>query len=246
MPRNFPVPGSAPLPDAAARAPAAPGTHPLWPLLLASLWMASLANLPLWQHLLQLPELANGRGLVFGLALGLVVAAALSALLSLLSWRWTLKPVLTLSLLAAAAGSYFMLAYGVVIDPTMMTNVLQTDAHETRDLLNWRMFGTVAVLGLLPVAWLWRTPIRRVGARHRVLSNAAVLLVSLGLLAGTLLLFFQDFSSLMRNHTQLRYLVNPLNSFYALGRLAAKPLQQPRGPLQPLRPPACRRACRGR
>lgn len=234
MSQTLPVPSFSPLPDASLRAPVSSGMHPVWPLLLASLWMASVANLPLWQQLLRLPELTSWRGLGFSLGLGVIVGAALCGLLSLLSWRWTLKPVLTLSLLAAAAGAYFMQAYGVVIDPTMMANVLQTDPHETRDLLNWRLFGTVAGLGLLPAGWLWRMPVRRLGPRRQALSNATTLLLSLALVAGTLVLFFQDFSSLMRNHTQLRYLINPLNSFYALGSIAAKPFQRLRGPLLPL------------
>jgi lipid A ethanolaminephosphotransferase len=40
-----------------------------------------------------------------------------------------------------------------------------------------------------------------------------------------LLAIYQDFSSIMRNHTDLRYLVNPLNSYYAIGMVAAKPFQ---------------------
>ena len=38
------------------------------------------------------------------------------------------------------------------------------------------------------------------------------------LAVAAILLAFQDFSSTMRNHTQLRYLINPLNSVYALGK----------------------------
>ena len=46
-------------------------------------------------------------------------------------------------LLAAAAGAYFMLSYGIVIDSTMLVSALQTDVHETQDLLNWRLPATV-------------------------------------------------------------------------------------------------------
>jgi lipid A ethanolaminephosphotransferase len=50
----------------------------------------------------------------------------------------------------------------------------------------------------------------------------------------TLLAIYQDFSSIMRNHTQLRYLINPLNSFYAIGMVAAKPLQSDDTTLWPI------------
>lgn len=201
--------------------------RPAWALVLAaSLWMALLGNLPLWRELARLPELGNLRGMAFGIGFGLFVTAALVALLSLLAWRWTLKPALTLCLVSAAAGSYFMLAYGIVIDATMMVNVLQTDPREARDLLNLKLFGSLLVLGLLPAIWIWRQPVRRMGAARTIATNLALLVGALAVLSGTLLATFQDFSSVMRNHTQVRYLINPLNSFYALGALAARPFQR--------------------
>jgi lipid A ethanolaminephosphotransferase len=62
-----------------------------------------------------------------------------------------------------------------------------------------------------------------------------VLFVGSALLAFvSLQLVFQDFASLMRNHTQLRYQINPLNSIYALLDLTVIPSDKPQGPLQPI------------
>jgi lipid A ethanolaminephosphotransferase len=52
------------------------------------------------------------------------------------------------------------------------------------------------------------------------MSVASVLVI-----VGVMLAIFKIHSSIMRNHTQLRYLVNPLNSYYAIGMVAAKPFQ---------------------
>lgn len=208
------------------RAAPAPGLHPIRVLAITCVWMATLGNVALWQQLYRLPELANGRGLAFGAGFALLICFALAAVLSLFAWRWTFKPVLTLFLVAASAGAYFMVSYGVVIDATMMVNVLQTDPRETRDLLSWRLFATLGVLGVLPAVWLWRTPVRRLGAGRQMLTNTLVFVGALALLSGTLMALFQDFSSVMRNHTQLRYLINPLNTFYALGNVAASPFKR--------------------
>jgi lipid A ethanolaminephosphotransferase len=54
------------------------------------------------------------------------------------------------------------------------------------------------------------------------------------LMAGTVMAIFQDFSSVMRNHTQVRYLINPLNSLYALGTVAAKPFQRDNSRIVPI------------
>ncbi|WP_411886104.1 phosphoethanolamine transferase [Polaromonas sp. YR568] len=212
----------------------AAGMRPLWLVVLASLWIATICNVALWRELSRLPGLSAGQAFTISIALALVIALATTALLSLLAWRWTLKPAITLFLLSAAFGAYFMMTYGVVIDKTMMVNTLQTDVRETRDLLNWRLLATVLVLAVLPMVLVWRQKVRRTGAARQVLANAATLTASCLLLVLVVFLFFQSIASVMRNYTHVRYLINPLNSFYALGAIAAKPFQRDESIVLPL------------
>ena len=199
---------------------------PFGAALLAALWIAGIGNLALWRAMADLPEVANARGLAFGIGFGVAIAAIHVALFILLAWRWTLKPVITLFLLAAAGGAYFMLSYGVVIDRSMMVNVLLTDGREARELLSLRMLGALLVLGVLPAALLWRARIAWTTPLRQLRQNAIVFAASCAVLASAGGLFFQDLSATMRNHTQLRYLVNPLNSFYALAIVGRQPVQR--------------------
>ena len=199
---------------------------PFGAALLAALWIAGIGNLALWRSMADLPEVANARGLAFGIGFGVAIAAIHVALFSLLAWRWTLKPVITLFLLAAAGGAYFMLSYGVVIDRSMMVNVLLTDGREARELLSLRMLGALLALGVLPAALLWRARIAWAPPLRQLRQNAIVFLAACAVLASAGGLFFQDLSATMRNHTQLRYLVNPLNSFYALAIVGRQPVQR--------------------
>ncbi|WP_074575054.1 phosphoethanolamine--lipid A transferase [Polaromonas sp. JS666] len=210
------------------------GMRPLWLVVLASIWIATVCNVALWRELFRLPGLNGGQAAVISVALVLVITLATTALLSLLAWRWTLKPAITLFLLAAAFGAYFMMAYGVVIDKTMMVNTLQTDVRETRDLLNWRLLATVLVLAVLPLVLLWRQKVRRASAARQLLGNFATLAGTSVLLVLVVFLFFQSIASVMRNYTHVRYLINPLNSFYALGAIAAKPFQRDESMVLPL------------
>ena len=210
------------------------GGSPARLIFLATFWMVALGNWPLWEQLARLPELANWRGVAFGLAFAVIIGGGIALLLALLAWRFTLKPALTLFLLAAAFGAYFMHTYGVVIDRSMMVNTLSTDSREVRDLLSWRMALVVGVLGLLPAVAVWRARLAWPGWPRQLLRNLGLALLSLALAVGALMLVFQDFASVMRNHTQLRYLINPLNSFYALATLVWEPGKRERGPVQPL------------
>ncbi len=203
-----------------------PAWHPVWVALLGSLWLASVGNYALWQQVHQLPEVTGLRGLAFALGFGVIITSALTAVLSFLNWRGWLKPVLTVFFLSAASGAYFMVSYGIVIDSTMITNVVQTDTKEALDLLNWRMLISLLVLGILPCWVLWKTRLQVLRLRQQIWSNTLTAVVSIVVIVAALLAIFQDFSSIMRNHTQLRYLVNPLNSYYAIGMVAAKPFQR--------------------
>ena len=205
--------------------PSAQGLHPAWVVLWISVWMAAVCNVPLWREVLHLPGNTGVRGWAFLAAFMVLVTAGNAALLSLLAWRWTLKPAAGLLVLMAAFGAYFMLAYGIAIDASMLTNVLQTDVKEAGDLLNWQLPLTVGALAEPPVAWLVRQPVRAVAPLRHTLHNAGLFVAAVLVAVGAVLLVFQDFASTMRNHTQLRYLINPLNTVYALGNIATKPLR---------------------
>src|SRR5689334_8511900 len=106
-----------------------PGSNPLTLAVLAGAWIASFGNWPLWRTLSHLPEMGSPRGVLFMIGFGVMIAALVTGLLALLAWRHTIKPAIAFVVLSAAVGAHFMGAYGVVLDTTMMTNVLQTNAR---------------------------------------------------------------------------------------------------------------------
>ncbi len=197
--------------------------HTLWLTVVLAVWLATLGNLPLWRTLWTLPDLTGLRGGLFLVGAALFIAAALVLLLAPLSWPRLTKPLALLCLATAAGSSHFMLAYGVVIDPGMMANTLQTDAREVRDLLSPGLLWTLTWGLLLPALWLLRQPVARLPCarqlKHNLLAAGAALLVA----AGVLVLGFQDLAPLMRNHKSLRYMVNPFNAAWSTGRALAGP-----------------------
>src|SRR5258705_7170540 len=181
-----------------------PALNPTTIALLAAVWIGTVANWPLWRTLAALPEMSSSRGAIFMAAFALAVIALTLSLLALFAWRLTVKPVVALFLLAAAFGAHFMGTYGVVIDPTMMVNVLQTDAREARDLMSWRMVGTVLLLAGAPMWALWRVQQSRTPPLRQIARNALAAFASLALVVAIVFALFADFSATMRNHKQVR------------------------------------------
>lgn len=84
------------------------------------------------------------------------------------------------------------------------------------------MLGFVAFLFALPAAAVAWFPVRRVTAARQAGCNAAPALASVLTVVLVIFASYQPFASAMRNHKQLRYLLTPLNSVYALGSVPTK------------------------
>jgi len=200
--------------------------NPLWAICGVCLWIATFANAALWAEFDKLSLLSSAGGWAFAAGMGVIIFCALAVIIALVAWRWTLKPALVLLLLASAAGAHFMLTYGIVIDQTMIINVLQTDVREAGALMSMRLAVIVLLLGVLPAAFVWRLRLNYGSWKARLWQNLLLAGVAFALLLAAALASFQPLSSTMRNHKQVRYLINPLNSLYALGYLAATPLRR--------------------
>lgn len=215
-------------PDAHVRRP----WHPLSLLLVLALWLSTLGNLPLWRALWALTDNHGLRTWLGLVGMFLIVLSATTVLLGLLVWpRWR-KPAGVVLLMVAAANSYFMTTYGVVIDPTMMANTVQTDVREVRDLLSWTMLVVLALGVVLPGWWWWRQPVQKLSARRLVGRQVGLTAMATLLLLVVVWASFQDLASTMRNHKSLRYMLNPFNTIYASTRLVVGHTAQARMPLQ--------------
>ena len=203
-------------------------------VICTSVWLALFGNLALWKSFIAVPEISGFHGLLFGLAFALVIASLVAALLFIFSWRWTLKPAITVLLLLAAFSTYYMLMYGVVVNTSMVLNVFQTDYKEARDQMSWGLLITVILIAILPAIWIWQQPMIRLGFMQQLTRNISFFAISFLVALGTLQLVFQDFASLMKSHTEMRYQINPLNSLYGVLRLTVLADRVSKGPPQPL------------
>ena len=208
--------------------------RPFWIMGAASLWMATLGNLALWQELQKMGLMNQPQGWLLAAGLAGITAGATGALLGLLAWRWTFRLWTSVLLLAAALGAYYMLTYRVVIDSTMIVNVLQTNTREALDVMSLRMLLEVGILGILPVFLVWRLPVRYAPPMRQLIHNALWIVGGLAVVVASAVLCFQPLASTMRNHKHVRYLINPLNSVYAVGYLATTPLRRNPRELLPL------------
>lgn len=208
--------------------------HPQWLVLAACVWMTCAGNRALWSKLAELGLMTNLSGWGFVAALSGLLLAALFGLVSLLAWKRSLKPALTVLLTVTAVASYFMTNYGIVIDPSMLTNVVQTDVREAGALLNFGLVIQLVLIAWIPAWLIWRQPVAYEKAGKQPLRNIAAVALSLLTIVALLAMSYQTMASTMRNNKDLRYLLNPLASLYSATRVALKPFELNKNVLQPI------------
>jgi lipid A ethanolaminephosphotransferase len=154
--------------------------HPGWMILAASVWAGFVCNVALWRQVGGAP--ADGMGP--GLALGLSAAGACGVVLSLFGWRKTLKPTATLILFAVALTATSIWSDGVPIDGALLARSLASLILPSwASVLRWQVMLVLGALALVPVVWMWHTPLRRLPGPEQLSVNIVGSLIGAAVLA---------------------------------------------------------------
>jgi len=141
---------------------------------------STLYNLPLYSFATRNLDLSTFSGvltLTTLLVLVFLETAIALALIGLVSRR-ILKPFCMLMALSNAVALYFLLTYQVVLDETMMGNVLNTDLAEASEFLHPTLIVYLLALGVVPCLLLTRVRIRPSPRVRLVVMAAAGLLIT--------------------------------------------------------------------
>ena len=161
----------------------------------------------------------------FALALAVGVASLQFFLMAALAHRLLIKPLLAVLLVVTASAAYYMQAYGVYFDPSMVRNILRTDVVEAREIVSWRLVLHFTLYAALPLVLLWRVRVVKRPFAKAVAIRLVWLVASFVLTVGAMLAVFQSFASLMRNNKESRYLITPANIAWSTASVGAQGLR---------------------
>lgn len=187
----------------------------------ASLFFALTSNMPFLRAVLAGRNWSEPQTWLFGGAMLALLLALHVLLLGMLLVRPLTRVLLGLLIVVTAFATYYMQRFGVFLDPTMLRNVVKTDPSEAVELFGWGMLPHLFLFAGLPLLLLSRLRVTHETLRRALATRMLLLAGSAVLLLAALLLVFQDFSALMRNQKELRYLITPANYLYSLGRVLA-------------------------
>lgn len=202
-------------------------------LILATIFMVLTFNVSFFEHASAIYTLSF-RNILFLMSLAILLGSLTLFLLSLMCFWRTTKPILIILLITGSLTSYFMNTYNVVINDSMINNVVSTNINESMDLLSWQLVAYLVLLGLLPSLLILRTRIIQQDRRTAILSRLKLSLGSLILLIAMLFSFGDYYASFFREHKPVRYYSNPIYPVYSTVRFALSKMQSATGELRPI------------
>ena len=193
-------------------------------MVLAALYLTLMFNASLFQALYQAHEATVLKQAVFMVSSAIIVFLIALMVISLLAFRPLFKAWLILLLLSGSMASYFTTHYHIILDRSMVDNIMQTDWDETRELLSPAQLIYWIATGLLPSALVVLVRIRYPRPLIHLGLQASTFVIGIPLILGVAFTQYQDFASVFRNNRELRYLLVPSGYLYALSTYGVQKL----------------------
>ena len=185
-------------------------------VLVVVAWIIATLNGGWWSAVGAGRDWSRPASWLFVLACFTALTALHFALIAAVSNRWIVRPLLTLLVVLSAATSYFTHTFNVILDPTMIQNVLRTDRNEAGDMLTAGLFAWVLAWSALPVAFIWMVHLQRGPVFRAALFRFGTVVGALVLGVLAIVPISRDISSFMRNQREARYLITPSNYIWGV------------------------------
>ena len=171
----------------------------------------------------------QGFNKIYVLSTAILLISFLTLFFTILSSKYTTKPILLITTVISAFTAYFMDTYHVVIDSEMIRNSLQTNLAESSDLFSFKLVLYVFFLAILPSYFIYKIKIEYKPFRKELFSKLKTVVLSIIVILIILFSFNKFYTSFFREHKPLRFHVNPIYWIYSVGNYINKSLNS--GPI---------------
>lgn len=208
-----------------------PVLHRVTFIILFSLYISVFLNLPFYRQASSLIPFNGAGNLLFFLSMPVVAFCVINMVVTLASFLWLDRIIIALFVMIAATAQYFIQHYGIVLDRSMITNMVDTTPAESLALLTPQMILVILASGVFVAALaFWPRFKTSVPVWKGIVQRGISLAISLMLIALIALLFYKDYASLIRNNHSLLKSLSPSNfiaaslSYYSHRERANLPL----------------------
>ena len=183
-------------------------------IIITALFLFLFGNISFISNVIKIYPI-NLENSIFLLSLIILFVCVNVILFSLACFKRSTKPVLIIVLLASSLAAYFMDTYQVIIDDSMIDNIVKTDANEALDLFSFKQLFYFMLLGVLPSVFVYKVKVLELPVKKAIFSHI-ILFASALLISAVVILSLSNFyASFFREHKPLRFYANPSYYIYS-------------------------------
>jgi len=149
-------------------------------------------------------------------SLFLVLSSIIYIMLSLVNFKYILKPVLVILLITTAITSYLMNRYGIAINNQTISNLFDAQIQKTPNLISIKLFVNLFFFGILPSVIVYFFKIEHKTFEKNLLIKFVGVFVAIAILGINIVSFDTFYSSFFKEHKMLTHYVNPTYYIYSL------------------------------
>jgi len=177
-----------------------------------SLYISVFLNIAYYQQALALIPLNGLRNILFFLSMPLVAFCVINIVVTLTSFFRLDRIAVALFIVVSATAQYFIQHYGIVLDRSMITNIVDTTPAESLALLTPEMLLVLFLSGVVMAALAFWPRFKKTFSLWTCLASRGInIALSVMLIALVAMLFYKDYASLIRNNHGLVKALSPAN-----------------------------------
>ena len=183
-------------------------------IIITALFLTLFDNISFFKNLINVYPVTF-ENIFFLISIAIVLCSLIVFLFTLVSSKYTTKPILILIVFISAFTNYFMNTYSVIIDDSMIQNAMNTDMKESLDLFSFELILYAFFLGLVPSYLIYKADIHYGTFKEELVKKTKTIVFSLAIISILIFAFSKFYTSFFREHKPLRLYTNPTFYIYS-------------------------------
>lgn len=177
-------------------------------ILLICVYIVGVFNFPFFSKAFKAIVSLDTYNLLFLFSVPFLLLSLVTIIISLFSWKYTIKPLAIFLVMLSAVIFYGTQNYGIIFDYGMIQNTLETDYSEAMSYLNIQSVLTILILGVIPSIFIASCSITWQPATKELLQRSKIISVSVVTFFVIAASFYSNYASVGRNNRELvKYIV---------------------------------------
>ncbi|MCL9782130.1 phosphoethanolamine--lipid A transferase [Vibrio sp. S4M6] len=177
---------------------------------LLALYFTVFQNIALWNHLVKLVS-AEPVKIGFLISLPVFVFITMFVLFTIIVWPYVYRVLVGVLILLSTLVTYSMFNYGNYFNYGMIVSVFQTNSAESLSYLSYSVAIWFVLLGVIPAILFcyYLKPVFNRSVVKTVLAKLSGIVAAILVCLFIAALYYKDYVSFIRNHTEIKSLLNP-------------------------------------